>query len=121
MGVDGRPPAWKDQLGTEKGGRVPGRGRACAKALRQEAEAMFRAEREMQPVAEGFSTSDWALGAYSDSSKEPLKAFHRHALDGYLRPNVVGWGEMSGLLGGPCATQQDRNYGWARRKMMGQV
>lgn len=31
MGVDGRPPAWKDQLGTEKGGKVPGRGRACAK------------------------------------------------------------------------------------------
>lgn len=91
-------------------------GRAHAKALRQEAEATFRAEREMQPVAEGFSTSDWALGAYSDSSREPLKALHRGALDGYLRPNVVGWGEMSGLLGGPCATQQGRNYGWARVK-----
>lgn len=83
--------ALKREEGSQAGGR------AHAEAPRQEAEATFRAERETQPVGEGFSTPDWALGAYSDSSREPLKALYRSALDGYLRPTGVGWGEMSGL------------------------
>lgn len=57
--------ALKREEGSQAGGR------AHAEALRQEAEATFRAERETQPVGEGFSTPEWALGAYSDSSREP--------------------------------------------------
>lgn len=57
--------ALKREEGSQAGGR------AHAEAPRQEAEATFRAERETQPVGEGFSTPDWVLGAYSDSSREP--------------------------------------------------
>lgn len=63
MGVDGRPPAWKDQLGTEKGGRVPGRGRACAKALRQEAEAILEQRGKCSQWLKAFQhqTGHWEL------------------------------------------------------------
>lgn len=63
---------------------------------------MFRAERKCSQWLKAFQHQTGHWGLILIATREPLKAFHRGALDGYLRPNVVlGWGEMSGLLGVP--------------------